>query len=223
MNRSLSNYLEQMPLVAILRGIAPDESLDVVACLFEAGIRIVEVPLNSPDPLHSINLIAEKFGSQMLIGAGTVLDAEQVQKVSAAGGRLIVSPNTNEIVIQSTAALDMICIPGAATPSEVFIALKAGANGVKAFPAEMLSPQVIKSWRSVLPKSANIFPVGGITTDNMRDYWQAGANGFGIGGALFQPGKSVEAISASAQEFVLAITQLRLGRANRDYLTSDGG
>ena len=215
MNRPLSNYLEQMPLVAILRGIAPAESLEVVACLFEAGIRIVEVPLNSPDPLHSINLIAEQFGSQMLVGAGTVLDTEQVKNVAAAGGRLIVSPNTNKIVIQSTAALDMICISGAATPSEVFIALEAGANGVKAFPAEMLPPQVIKSWRSVLPKSAKILPVGGISTDNMRDYWQAGANGFGIGSALFQSGKSVEAVSASAQEFVLAISQLRQGGAEQ--------
>ena len=210
MNHPLSHYLEQMPLVAILRGISPVESLDVVACLFEAGIRIVEVPLNSPDPLHSINLIAEKFSSQMLVGAGTILNTEQVKNVAAAGGRLIVSPNTNEGVIQSATALGMICIPGAATPSEVFTALEAGANGVKVFPAEMLSPTIIKSWRSVLPTSSIILPVGGISTDNMRDYWQAGANGFGIGGSLFQPGKSIEAISASAQEFVLAVNQLKL-------------
>ena len=210
MNHPLLHYLEQMPLVAILRGITLAESLDVVACLFEAGIRIVEVPLNSPDPLHSINLIAEKFSAQMLVGAGTVLNTEQVKNVAAAGGRLIVSPNTNEGVIQSATALGMICIPGAATPSEVFTALEAGANGVKVFPAEMLSPTIIKSWRSVLPTSSIILPVGGISTDNMRDYWQAGANGFGIGGSLFQPGKSIEAISASAQEFVLAVNQLRL-------------
>ena len=210
MNHPLLHYLEQMPLVAILRGITLAESLDVVACLFEAGIRIVEVPLNSPDPLHSINLIAEKFSAQMLVGAGTVLNTEQVKNVAAAGGRLIVSPNTNEGVIQSATALGMICIPGAATPSEVFTALEAGANGVKVFPAEMLSPTIIKSWRSVLPTSSIILPVGGISTDNMRDYWQAGANGFGIGSSLFQSGKSIEAISASAQEFVLAVNQLRL-------------
>ena len=210
MNHPLLHYLEQMPLVAILRGVTLAESLDVVACLFEAGIRIVEVPLNSPDPLHSINLIAEKFSAQMLVGAGTVLNTEQVKNVAAAGGRLIVSPNTNEGVIQSATALGMICIPGAATPSEVFTALEAGANGVKVFPAEMLSPTIIKSWRSVLPKSSIILPVGGISTDNMRDYWQAGANGFGIGGSLFQSGKSIEAISASAQEFVLAVKQLRM-------------
>lgn len=213
MNHPLLHYLEQMPLVAILRGITLAESLDVVACLFEAGIRIVEVPLNSPDPLHSINLIAEKFSAQMLVGAGTVLNTEQVKNVAAAGGRLIVSPNTNEGVIQSATALDMICIPGAATPSEVFTALEAGANGVKVFPAEMLSPTIIKSWRSVIPTSSIILPVGGISTDNMRDYWQAGANGFGIGSSLFQSGKSIEAISASAQEFVLAVNQLRLDSA----------
>ena len=213
MNHPLLHYLEQMPLVAILRGITLAESLDVVACLFEAGIRIVEVPLNSPDPLHSINLIAEKFSAQMLVGAGTVLNTEQVKNVAAAGGRLIVSPNTNEGVIQSATALGMICIPGAATPSEVFTALEAGANGVKVFPAEMLSPTIIKSWRSVLPTSSIILPVGGISTDNMRDYWQAGANGFGIGSSLFQSGKSIEAISASAQEFVLAVNQLRLDSA----------
>ena len=214
MNHPLLHYLEQMPLVAILRGVTLAESLDVVACLFEAGIRIVEVPLNSPDPLHSINLIAEKFSAQMLVGAGTVLNTEQVKNVAAAGGRLIVSPNTNEGVIQSATALGMICIPGAATPSEVFTALEAGANGVKVFPAEMLSPTIIKSWRSVLPTSSIILPVGGISTDNMRDYWQAGANGFGIGSSLFQSGKSIEAISASAQEFVLAVNQLRLDRVS---------
>ena len=213
MNNPLLHYLEQMPLVAILRGITLAESLDVVACLFEAGIRIVEVPLNSPDPLHSINLIAEKFSAQMLVGAGTVLNTEDVKNVAAAGGRLVVSPNTNEDVIQSATALGMICIPGAATPSEVFTALEAGANGVKVFPAEMLSPTIIKSWRSVLPTSSIILPVGGISTDNMRDYWQAGANGFGIGSSLFQSGKSIEAISASAQEFVLAVNQLRLDSA----------
>ena len=214
MNHPLLHYLKQMPLVAILRGITLAESLDVVACLFEAGLRIVEVPLNSPDSLHSINLIAEKFSAQMLVGAGTVLNTEQVKNVAAAGGRLIVSPNTNEGVIQSATALGMICIPGAATPSEVFTALEAGANGVKVFPAEMLSPTIIKSWRSVIPTSSIILPVGGISTDNMRDYWQAGANGFGIGSSLFQSGKSIEAISASAQKFVLALNELRLGRTN---------
>ena len=140
MNRPLSHYLEQMPLVAILRGITPAESLDVVACLLDAGIRIVEVPLNSPDPFDSIKLIAEKFGTQMLVGAGTVLNAEQVKDVAAAKGRLIVSPNTNAAIIKSAVALEMSCVPGAATPSEVFTALDAGANGVKAFPAEMLTP-----------------------------------------------------------------------------------
>lgn len=212
MNHPLSYYLEQMPLVAILRGITPTESLDVVACLVDAGIRIVEVPLNSPDPFASINLIAEKFGTQILVGAGTVLNAEQVKKVAAAKGRLIVSPNTNEAVIKSALALKMVCVPGAATPSEVFTAADAGANGVKAFPAEMLTAQIIKSWRAVVPQTLAILPVGGITTENMRDYWLAGASGFGIGGALYQSGKSIDAIAASAREFVLAMNTLKLDR-----------
>ena len=209
MNHSLSHYLDQMPLVAILRGITPSESLDVVACLFAAGIRIVEVPLNSPDPLDSIKLIADNFGLQMLIGAGTVLDTEQVKGVAAAGGRLIVAPNTNVSVIQAAVALDTICVPGAATPSEIFTALNAGANGVKAFPAEMLTPQIIKSWRAVLPRDLNILPVGGVSIDNMRGYWQVGANGFGIGGALYKSGKSINHIRTSAEEFVMAMNTLR--------------
>ena len=209
MNHSLSHYLDQMPLVAILRGITPPESLDVVACLFAAGIRIVEVPLNSPDPLDSIKLIADNFGLQMLIGAGTVLDTEQVKGVAAAGGRLIVAPNTNVSVIQAAVALDTICVPGAATPSEIFTALNAGANGVKAFPAEMLTPQIIKSWRAVLPRDLNILPVGGVSIDNMRGYWQVGANGFGIGGALYKSGKSINDIRTSAKEFVMAMNTLR--------------
>ena len=209
MNHSLSHYLDQMPLVAILRGITPSESLDVVACLFAAGIRIVEVPLNSPDPLVSIKLIADNFGLQMLIGAGTVLDTEQVKGVAAAGGRLIVAPNTNVSVIQAAVALDTICVPGAATPSEIFTALNAGANGVKAFPAEMLTPQIIKSWRAVLPRDLNILPVGGVSIDNMRGYWQVGANGFGIGGALYKSGKSINDIRTSAKAFVMAMNTLR--------------
>ena len=209
MNHSLSHYLDQMPLMAILRGITPSESLDVVSCLFAAGIRIVEVPLNSPDPLDSIKLIADNFGLQMLIGAGTVLDTEQVKGVAAAGGRLIVAPNTNVSVIQAAVALDTICVPGAATPSEIFTALNAGANGVKAFPAEMLTPQIIKSWRAVLPRDLNILPVGGVSTDNMRGYWQVGANGFGIGGALYKSGKSINDIRTSAKEFVMAMNTLR--------------
>ncbi|MEZ7817990.1 MAG: 2-dehydro-3-deoxyphosphogalactonate aldolase [Candidatus Azotimanducaceae bacterium] len=214
MNHPISHYLEQMPLVAILRGITPTEALDVTECLIDAGITIVEVPLNSPDPLTSINLLAEKFGEQILIGAGTVLDVEQVQSVADAGGRLIVSPNTSVSVIQAAVALNMICVPGAATPSEVFTALAAGAHGVKAFPAEMLTPQIINSWRAVLPKDLNILPVGGISTDNMQSYWQVGVNGFGIGGALYQSGKSIQAISASAKEFIQAIHKLRQGNEN---------
>jgi 2-dehydro-3-deoxyphosphogalactonate aldolase len=208
-NPTLIHYLEQMPLVAILRGITPEESLAVVNCLMTAGISIVEVPLNSPNPYESIGLISEKIGDRVLIGAGTVLNQDQVKELAKVGGRLVVSPNTNVGVIESAKALNMHCVPGAATPSEVFTALDAGADGVKAFPAEMLTPQIIKSWRAVLPKNVNVLPVGGISTANMRSYWQVGVNGFGIGGSLYQSGKSISAISASALAFVEEMKTLR--------------
>ncbi len=208
MNNILTRFLDPMPIVAILRGITPDKSTEVVDCLFDAGIQIVEVPLNSPNALDSIGLISEKYGNRMLVGAGTVLKTSSVREVADVGGQLIVSPCMNHDVINTCVDLDMVSLPGVATPTEAFAALDAGASGLKAFPGEMLSPATIKSWRTVLPQDAKVLPVGGIDSSNMEKYWAAGANGFGIGGALYRQGKSIEDIRADAVKFVSLVKTL---------------
>lgn len=209
MHSLLQSYLAEMPLIAILRGITSAEATDVVGVLYQAGFRIVEVPLNSPDPIRSIEQIASTFGDRMLVGAGTVLDPAEVEAVCDAGGQIIVSPNTDPDVVRASVARDAVSLPGAATPSEVFTALKAGAHGVKAFPAEMLTPAVIKSWKSVLPAEVPVLAVGGITTANAQTYWQAGVNGFGLGGSLYKAGKSIDAIAHDAAHFVSLMQNLR--------------
>ena len=209
MHPLLQSYLEEMPLIAILRGITAAEATDVVGVLYQAGFRIVEVPLNSPDPICSIEQIASTFGDRMLVGAGTVLDPAEVEAICNAGGQIIVSPNTDPDVVRASVARDAVSLPGAATPSEVFTALKAGAHGVKAFPAEMLTPAVIKSWKSVLPAEVPVLAVGGITTANAQTYWQAGVNGFGLGGSLYKAGKSIDAIAHDAAHFVSLMQNLR--------------
>ena len=202
MSNELQSYLDNMPLVAILRGIKPVEAVAVVEAIHHAGFGMVEVPLNSPQPLQSIQRIADAFGDKLLVGAGTVLAPQQVHDVHSAGGKLVVSPNTNIEVIQATAALELISMPGAATPSEAFAAINAGASAVKAFPAEMVTPQVLKSWKSVLPAGLPVLAVGGINPSNLADYWQAGANGFGLGGALYKANKSVDAVTRDAEQFI---------------------
>ena len=209
MHPLLQSYLEEMPLIAIIRGITSAEATDVVGVLYQAGFRIVEVPLNSPDPIRSIEQIASTFGDRMLVGAGTVLDPAEVEAVCDAGGQIIVSPNTDPDVVRASVARDAVSLPGAATPSEVFTALKAGAHGVKTFPAEMLTPPVIKSWKSVLPTELPVLAVGGITTANAKTYWQAGVNGFGLGGSLYKAGKSIDAIAHDAAHFVSLMQNLR--------------
>ena len=169
---------------------------------------MVEVPLNSPQALSSIKRIAHQFGDRMLVGAGTVLTPDQVRQVHENGGRLIVAPNTNLPVIQAGIEAAMITIPGAATPTEAFAGIHAGASGVKVFPAEAIAPQVLASWRAVIPDTVPLLPVGGIDSHNMADYWQAGAAGFGLGSALYKPGKSLGDISASATKLVWSATSL---------------
>lgn len=208
MSNELQSYLDNMPLVAILRGIKPVEAVAVVEAIHHAGFGMVEVPLNSPQPLQSIQRIADAFGDKLLVGAGTVLAPQQVHDVHSAGGKLVVSPNTNIEVIQATAALELISMPGAATPSEAFAAINAGASAVKAFPAEMVTPQVLKSWKSVLPAGLPVLAVGGINTSNLTDYWQAGANGFGLGGALYKANKSVDAVTRDAEQFIETMRRL---------------
>ncbi len=206
MTNLLNQYMSELPLVAILRGITPQQSEDVVEALYGAGFRLVEVPLNSPNPLDSIERIAKQFGDDMLVGAGTVLSTDQVAQVSDRGGRLIVSPNTNISVIEASIARQMISIPGAATPSEAFTCIAKGAHAVKVFPAEMITPSILSSWRAVLPASVALLPVGGIDHNNMLDYWQAGASGFGLGGSLYKPNLSLGDISANATKLAWSMT-----------------
>ena len=193
--------LRTLPLVAILRGITPTEAIPVGTALVTAGWSLIEVPLNSPAPLASIAALAHAF-PDALIGAGTVLNPQQVREVQAAGGELIVSPNFNAAVVQEAARLGLVCLPGVMTASEAFAALDAGATGLKLFPAEMITPAVLKALRAVLPFDAVLLPVGGISPGNVRGWLDAGANGFGIGSALYTPGKDVAAIAASAMNFV---------------------
>jgi 2-dehydro-3-deoxyphosphogalactonate aldolase len=195
-------YLGECPLIAIIRGVTPDEVEGIGEALFEAGFRIIEVPLNSPDPLRSIERLARRVGDRALIGAGTVLQPEQVKEVADAGGRIIVSPNTHPPVIVASVAAGLISAPGYFTPSEAFTALAAGAHALKLFPAEAASPQVVKAQRAVLPKTAPLLVVGGITPDKMASYFEAGADGFGLGGGLYKPGQSPEETEARARAYV---------------------
>ena len=192
-----------LPLVGILRGITPAEALPVGAALVAENWGLIEVPLNSPDPIQSIALLAA-HQPQALVGAGTVLTVQQVREVHAAGGQLIVSPNYNEAVVREAVRREMVCLPGVMTPSEAFAALAAGAHGLKLFPAEMISPAAVKALRAVLPAEVQLLPVGGITPDNMAPYRAAGANGFGIGSALYKPGMTAEQVREQAKRFASA-------------------
>jgi 2-dehydro-3-deoxyphosphogalactonate aldolase len=196
--------MAQLPLIAILRGLTPTEAPEIGEALVSSGFAIIEVPLNSPEPLHSIAALTRLF-PHALIGAGTVLNAQQVKDVHASGGRLVVAPNFNPAVVAQALALNMVVLPGVATPTEAFAALDAGAHGLKLFPAEMISPASVKAMRAVLPKDAALMPVGGITPDNMAAYRSAGASGFGLGSALYAPGRSAEQVRLAAQNFVNAI------------------
>lgn len=201
--QALTHAMAQLPLIAILRGLTPAEAPAIGQALVDSGFAIIEVPLNSPEPLQSIATLTQLF-PQALIGAGTVLSAQQVQDVHAAGGQLVVAPNFNPAVVAQALALGMVVLPGVATPSEAFAALDAGAHGLKLFPAEMISPATVKALRAVLPKDAALMPVGGITPDNMAAYRAAGATGFGLGSALYAPGRSADQVRTSAQHFVRA-------------------
>ena len=200
---TLAQAMAQLPLIAILRGLTPAEAPAIGEALVSSGFAIIEVPLNSPEPLHSITALTQQF-PQTLIGAGTVLNAQQVKDVHAAGGRLVVAPNFNPAVVAQALALNMVVLPGVATPTEAVAALDAGAHGLKLFPAEMISPVTVKALRAVLPKSAALMPVGGITPDNMSAYRTAGASGFGLGSALYAPGRSAAQVQEMAQAFVRA-------------------
>ena len=200
----MQHHLTSLPLIAILRGVTPEQALAVGMALAEAGFRIIEVPLNSPQPLQSIGTLARELGDQCLIGAGTVMSAAQVAEVADAGGRLIVMPHGDATVIRAAKSRGLQCAPGIATPTEAFAALAAGADALKLFPAELLGPAVLKALRAVVAKDVLFVPVGGITPHNMADYAAAGANGFGLGSALYKPGMSAAQVRANAAGFVNA-------------------
>lgn len=199
----------RLPLVAILRGLEPERAVAVGEVLVDAGFDIIEVPLNSPEPLTSIAALVEALGDCALIGAGTVLTEAQVDDLAAIGAQLVVSPNCNPAVIRRTAAHGMVSMPGVVTPTEMFAALEAGATGLKIFPAEMISPAIIKAVRAVLPPQVPVLAVGGINAGNMGEFLAAGAAGFGIGGSLFKPGKLLADIAADAREIVAAFKAAR--------------
>lgn len=198
----LNRALAQNPLIAILRGLEPNRALDVAGVLVDAGFRIIEVPMNSPDPLMSIERIAHKFGSEVVVGAGTVLTTENVSAVHDAGGKIIVAPNMNPKVGARTIALDMKWCPGVLTPTEAFAALELGASVLKVFPAELAPPKAISAMRAVLPNDALVAVVGGITPATMGDYRNAGADSFGLGSALFKPTYDLSDLKARAEAFV---------------------
>jgi 2-dehydro-3-deoxyphosphogalactonate aldolase len=200
----LEEYLADCPLIAILRGVEPDEVVAIGEALVEAGLRIIEVPLNSPEPVASIHNLAKAFGDKVLIGAGTVMTAEQVAAVKGAGGRLIVMPHSDAAVIGAAIANECVVVPGVATPTEGFAALAQGADALKMFPGEALPPNVVKAWRVVFPPETMLVPVGGISTDNIMTYLAAGASGFGIGSALYAPGRSTADVRARADGLVSA-------------------
>lgn len=205
---TFGNWLMRWPLVAILRGIKPGEALDVGAVLVETGFCIIEVPLNSPEPYASIMRLSKRFGREVLVGAGTVTDWEQVPKVADAGGRIIVMPHADERVVEAAKRRNLFVVPGFATPTEGFRMINAGADAIKLFPAEANPPKVLKAMRAVLPKDVPILPVGGITPANMKEYWDAGADGFGLGSALYKPGDKADRVAQAAADFRFALHSL---------------
>ena len=195
----------QCPLIAILRGVKPDEVETIGEALVNAGFTLIEVPLNSPDPLESIARLAKRVGDRAMVGAGTVLSEAGVAAVADAGGTLIISPNANPAVIAASAARGLVSLPGIATPTEAFAALDAGATALKLFPAEAASPAVLKAMRAVLPPAIRVLPVGGIAPDNMQPWRDAGAPGFGLGSALYKPGFTAEQVGERAAAFIRAL------------------
>jgi 2-dehydro-3-deoxyphosphogalactonate aldolase len=203
----MSSFLKltgDLPLVAILRGVTPDAVEAIGDVLVAAGFRAIEVPLNSPDPLESIGRLQKRLGDRALIGAGTVTDVAQVMDLHRLGARLVVSPHTDIEVIRATKAAGMLSLPGFFTASEAFAALKAGADALKLFPAEAAAPVVLKALRAVIAGSVPVLPVGGISPEKMKDYRAAGASGFGLGGALYQPGMTAEQVAPRAAAFAAA-------------------
>lgn len=200
--------LAQAPLIAILRGLKPDEAIEVAETLYEEGFRLIEVPLNSPDPFTSISRLAKRFGNSALVGAGTVTDLADVSRLADTGARLLVAPNCDPQIISTAKAKGMHAYPGVATPSEAIAALKAGADGLKLFPAETIGLAGLQAWKAVLPSVTPLIPVGGVTVETIPAWARAGATAFGIGSALFKPGMGVPELRRRARAFAMAISQI---------------
>ena len=202
---ALTDWLARCPLIAILRGVRPEEVLAVSEALERQGIAIVEVPLNSPQPMESIARLARTFGERLLIGAGTVMTPDDVARIAEAGGRLIVTPHADPAIVQAAKARGMLACPGFFTPAEAFAMLRAGADALKLFPAEAASPAVLKALRAVLPAGTDVLPVGGMDAGTMRPWLEAGAAGFGIGSAIYRPGDDAATVAAKAQRLIAVI------------------
>ncbi len=194
--------LQQSGLIAILRGLRPEQAQEIGERLYSAGFRLIEVPLNSPEPLESLRIMREALPDDCLLGAGTVMTTDQVDAVKEAGGQLIVMPHSDPQVIKRAKALGMVCTPGVATPTEAFAALKVGADALKLFPAEQISPAIVKAWRAVVPADIAMLPVGGITPENMQEYLNNGANGFGLGSSLWKAGMTPVQVYEHATRFM---------------------
>jgi 2-dehydro-3-deoxyphosphogalactonate aldolase len=205
---TFADWLKRWPLVAILRGVKPGEAVEIGATLVETGFCIVEVPLNSPEPFASIIRLSKRFGDKVLVGAGTVTDWEQVPKVADAGGRIIVMPHADARIVEAAKRRNLFVVPGFATPTEAFRMIEAGADAIKLFPADANPPKVLKALRAVLPKEIPVLPVGGISPGNLKDYWQAGADGFGLGSALYKPGDTPPKVAQAAADFRFALHSL---------------
>lgn len=199
--------LRRCPLIAILRGVTPNEAGEIGQALVDAGVGIIEVPLNSPDPLRSIEILATRFGGDIVVGAGTVLTTAQVDQVANAGGRIVVSPSTDSDVIAATVERALVSAPGYFTPSEAFSALKAGAHVLKLFPAEAASPAVLRAHKAVLPSDVPLVVVGGVTADTLSPWLEAGTSGFGLGSALYRPGRTAREVFVAAHRFVAALNR----------------
>ena len=209
MNSRFAEAMARLPLVAILRGIRPDEATPILMALIDAGFVIIETPLNSPQPFETIRLMRLVAPKEALIGAGTVRTEKDVAAVAEAGGDLVVMPHADVSIVKAAKARGLIALPGVATPTEAFAALDAGADGLKAFPAEMIQPAVIKAWRAVVPAGVPILPVGGIAPASMAAYVAAGADGFGLGSALYKPGEAAQKVAENAAAFVSAWRKIK--------------
>lgn len=211
LSKRFDEALGAMPIVAILRGLKPEEAIDIGSALIEGGIRIIEVPLNSPAPFDSIERLANRFGEEAVIGAGTVLSVEDVSRLQSCGAQIAVAPNTDQEIIGAALRCSILPLPGIFTPTEAFAAIRAGAKHLKLFPAEIAGPAGLKAMMAVMPEDISVLAVGGVSTDNIGDWSRAGAHGYGIGSSIYRPGDSPEIVRTKTASMIEAVNMLRRG------------